>query len=224
MRKALVILAAALATAAFAGENTGKIVDMTYKLPTAGGPVDFTVTDKAGAELATLTCTKVGEDTKEIKVWWLDPEHMPNGDEELAFTWGDKVSTGPVKNHVLGLCQLRNFNPGNNATITLKVVFVGNVANRIKLDTFPVGNIVPVANIPGEWGSVVNPTGLKGEKEAGLPAAAKYLDLSEYGATVSVDKNNYTATIVWKYEYSPNNNFAAIPNGQFEIGLMQFQK
>jgi hypothetical protein len=223
MRKVMVTLAAlAIATAAFAGENFGKIVETTYKLPNENGPVDFTITDKNGTELANVYCSEVGMETKEVKAYWLDPEHMPKPEDEVAFTWASKIETGSVEKHVAGLCQLRNFNPGNNATIKLKVKFVGHVANRIGQGLIKAADLVPVANIPGEWGSVVNDSGLKGDREANLPAP-KYLDLTEFGATVAVDGTD-SATITWTYVYNPKSTFASIPNGQFEIGLLIFNR
>jgi len=66
----------------------------------------------------------------------------------------------------------------------------------------------------------VNPKGLKGKQEEGIPTP-KYLDLTEYGAKVEVDAENYEATFTWTYE--PAKGFY-VTDGQLDIGLVQYQK
>ncbi len=102
----------------------------------------------------------------------------------------------------------------------MRVVFVGHVANRVKLGTINPEDIIPVANSPGYWGSVVNAKGLKGKQEEGTPKP-KYLDLTEYGAEVEVDTENYEATFTWTYQ--PTQGFY-ITDGQLDIGLIQYRK
>ncbi len=224
MRYVLVVIGmlALAAGAAFAGKNLGEVVKTEAEAPGDGGAVDCTIKDKPGAELATFTCSEVGEGGKDLKVWWLDPEHMPAADEKVYFTWGTQVQEGAVESNVVGLAQIQNFNPAGGATITLKVYLVGHVANRLQLGSIKAADIVPVANVPGEWGSVVNTSGLKGEEEANLPGP-KYLDLTEYGAKVDVNTTDYTATITWTYNYAGAKAFR-VPNGQLDIGLFAFSR
>ncbi len=220
MRWALVSLAAlALAAAAFAGENTGKIISTKVAGPGDGEPFETVVNDAAGNPLMHVTCTAVAEGKKDVKVYWLDPEHMP-ADAPFYFTWQNKVKEVVVGKNCVGLAQFQNFHPEGKATITMRVVFVGNVANRVKLGNIKPEYIIPVANTPGQWGSVVNTNGLKGTLEEGVQTP-KYLDLTEYGAKVDVDTNNYEATLTWTYE--PAQGFM-IAEGQLDIGLIQYQR
>jgi len=217
MRYFLVVVAAiALAAPAFAGVNTGKIVKTKIAAPGVGRQFDAVVNDDAGNPLASISCSKLDTEKGDVKIYWLDPEHMPQGDAPLAFTWGDKIENGTVEQNVVGLMQLQNFYPDGQATFTMKVVFVGHVANRLKMGVIKAADIVPVANTPGEWGSVVNTSGVKGKIEKGI-TAPKYLDLTEYGAKVEVDTTNYEATFSWTYE--PAKGFVVM-DGQLDIGLM----
>lgn len=221
MRWAIVSLAAlALASAAFAGENTGKIISTKIAGPGGGNPFEIVVNDAFDNPLMHVKCSEVAEGKKDVKVYWLDPEHMPDAEAKFYFTWGDKVEEVLVGKNCVGLAQFRDFYPQGKATITMRVVFVGQVANRVKLGTIKPGNIIPVANSPGYWGSAVNPKGLKGKKEEGIPTP-KYLDLTEYGAKVEVDTENYEATFTWTYD--PAKGFY-ITDGQLDIGLVQYQK
>jgi hypothetical protein len=221
MRWALAILAAlALAGAAFAGENTGKIISTKVSGPGDGQPFETIVNDAAGNPLMHIKCSEVGEGKKNIKVYWLDPEHMPDAEAKFYFTWDDKIQELAVEKNCVGLVQLRDFYPQGKSTITMRVVFVGHVANRVKLRTIKPENIIPVANSPGYWGSVVDAKGLKGKQEEGTPTP-KYLDLTEYGAKVDVDTENYEAAFTWTYE--PTEGFY-ITDGQLDIGLIQYQK
>jgi len=215
MRKFLIAVAAlALVAAAFAGENTGKIVTSKVAGPGDSQPFATVVNDDAGNPLVEVTCTKLGEGTKDVKLYWLDPEHMPKDDANVDFTWGDKIENRTVKNNVAGILALRDFHPGGDATITVKVHFVGNVVNRLHYGEIKAANLVPVANRPGVWGSVVHTQGLKGES-ANLPQP-KYLDLTEYGATIAVNGNT-DATVTWTYD--PKKGFM-VDYGQLDIGIM----
>jgi hypothetical protein len=221
MRWALVSLAAlALAAAAFAGENTGKLISTKSAGPGDGQPFETVVNDAAGNPLMHFEDTAVGQGKKDVKVYWLDPEHMPDEDAKFYFTWTDKVKEVLVGKNCVGLAQFRDLYPEGKSTITMRVVFVGNVANRLKLGTIKPEYIIPVANSPGQWGSVINPKGLKGKLEEGIPTP-KYLDLTEYGAKVEVDSENYEATFTWTYE--PTRGFLII-DGQLDIGFIQYQR
>ncbi len=221
MRRILVGLTAlALAAAAFAGENTGKIISTKVSGPGDGEPFETIVNDAAGNPLMDIKCSGVGQGKKDVKVYWLDPEHMPDAEAKFYFTWGNVVKEVLVGKNCVGLAQFRDFYPEGKATITMRVVFVGQVANRVKLGNIKPEYLIPVANSPGFWGSVVNPKGLKGKLEEGI-ATPKYLDLTEYGAKVEVDTENYEATFTWTYE--PTEGFL-ITDGQLDIGLIQYQK
>ncbi len=222
MKRILVGLTAlALAAAAFAGENTGKIISTKISGPGDGEPFETVVNDAAGNPLMTIECSGVAQGKKDVKVYWLDPEHMPDDEAKFYFTWGNVVKEVEVGKNCVGLAQLRNFYPEGKATITMRVVFVGNVANRIKPGLIKPEYIIPVANSPGFWGSVVNSKGLKGKREEGI-STPKYLDLTEYGAKVEVDTESYEATLTWTYEPIEDGFF--ITDGQFDIGLIQYQK
>lgn len=221
MRCVLVSLAAlALAAGAFAGENTGKIVETKVAGPGDGQPFETVVNDAAGNPLADIACSELELGKKDVKIYWLDPEHMPAADAKFYFTWGDNVEECTVEENCVGLGQFRNLFLEGQSTVTMRVVFVGHVANRLKLGTIKAANFIPVANTPGQWGSVVNTSGLKGTLEEGLPGP-KYLDLTEYGAAVSVDAQNYEATFTWTYD--PALGFI-IEDGQLELGLVVVQK
>lgn len=221
MRYLLVGLTAlALAAAAFAGENTGEIIETKIPGPGDGQVFETILNDAAGNPLMHLKCTAVGQGKKDVKLYWLDPEHMPDAEAKFYFTWGDTVKEVLVGKNCIGLAQFRNFYPEGKATITMRIVFVGNVANRMKLGNIKPEYIVPVANSPGYWGSVINDKGLKGKREEGIPTP-KYLDLTEYGATLEVDAGKYEATFTWKYE--PVQGFM-ITDGQLDIGLIQYQR
>jgi hypothetical protein len=221
MRYLLVGLTAlALAAAAFAGENTGEIISTKVPGPGDGQAFETILNDAGGNPLMHVKCTAVGQGKKDVKLYWLDPEHMPDAEAKFYFTWGDKVKEVLVGKNCIGLAQFRDFYPEGKATITMRVVFVGQVANRVKLGNIKADYIVPVANSPGYWGSVINDKGLKGKREEGIPTP-KYLDLTEYGATLEVDTTNYEATFTWKYE--PTQGFM-ITDGQLDIGLIQYQR
>lgn len=221
MRRVIIILAClAAAASVFAGTNTGKIVKTKIAAPGVGKPFEVVVNDDAGNPLATLSCSKLDTAKGDVKIFWLDPEHMPDAEAKVNFTWGDKIQPCSVGKNVIGLMQLQNFNPDGGATITMKVVFVGDVANRLKYGTIKAADIVPVANTPGEWGSVVNTSGLKGKLEKGI-TEPKYLDLTEYGATVDVDTTNYEATFTWTYQPVKG---LVVMDGQLDIGLMFVQR
>ena len=221
MRWMLVGLTAlALAATVFAGENTGKILSSKFPGPGDNEPFEAAASDAAGNPLMDLKCSEVGEGKKDVKLYWLDPEHMPDADAKFYFTWGNVVEEVLVGKNCVGLVQLRDFYPEGKATITMRVVFVGNVANRVKLGSIKPGYIIPVANSPGYWGSAVNDKSLKGKREEGIPTP-KYLDLTEYGAKVEVDTTNYEATFTWTYE--PTAGFM-VTDGQLDIGLIQYQK
>jgi hypothetical protein len=213
-------IALALAAWAFAGENTGEIVKAKFSGPGDGKPFEAMVNDEAGNPLMHLTCSMVERGKEDVKVYWLDPEHMPEAEATFYFTWGDRVEEVNVESNCVGLLQLRDFYPEGGATIEMRVVFVGQVANRMQVGAVKPAYIIPVANSPGYWGSVVNDKGLKGEMEEGI-RSPKYLDLTEYGAKVAVDANNYEATFTWKYD--PVGGLA-VYNGQLDIGLVQYQK
>jgi hypothetical protein len=210
----------ALAGAAFGGENTGKIISTKFAGPGDGKPFEAIVNDAYDNPLVNIKCSELEQGKKDIKVYWLDPEHMPDEDAEFYFTWASKVEEVLVGQNCIGLVQLQNFYPEGMATVTVRVHFVGNVANRIKYGNINPANIVPVANSPGQWGSVINTKGIKGDLEEGTPTP-KYLDLTEYGVEVDVDTGNYVATFTWKYE--PTKGFI-IADGQLDIGLIQYQK
>ncbi len=210
------LVALALAAGVFAGENAGKIISTKVAGPGDGQPFETVVNDAADNPLAAIKCTELERGKKDVKIYWLDPEHMPDAEAAFGFTWGDKIEPLTVEKNCVGLAQLRNFYVEGQATVTMRVVFVGHVANRLKLGTIKAEDFVPVANTPGQWGSVVNAKGLKGELEENL-SAPKYLDLSEYGATVDVDATNYEATFSWTYD--PAKGFI-IENGQLDIGLV----
>jgi hypothetical protein len=221
MKWALVsCLALALAAATFAGENTGKIITAKYSGPGDGKPFEAIINDDAGNPLADIKCSEVERGKKDIKVYWLDPEHMPDAEANFYFTWGTVVQELNVEKNCVGIVQLRNFYPEGKATITARVVFVGHVANRVKLGNIKPAYFIPVANTPGQWGSAVNAKGLEGKLEEGVDTP-KYLDLTEYGAKVVVDAQNYEATFTWTYD--PSTGFA-VTDGQLDIGLIQFQK
>ena len=210
----------ALAGAAFAGENTGKIISTKFAGPGDGKPFEAIVNDAHDNPLVNIKCSDLEQGKKDVKVYWLDPEHMPDEDAEFYFTWASKVEEVLVGQNCIGLVQLQNFYPEGMATITMRVSFVGNVANRIKYGNINPANIVPVANSPGQWGSVINTKGIKGKLVEGTPTP-KYLDLTEYGVEVDVDTENYEATFTWTYE--PVTGFI-IADGQLDIGLIQYQK
>jgi hypothetical protein len=214
------LTALALAATAFAGENTGKILESKFSGPGDAQPFEAAASDAAGNPLVDLKCSEVSQGTKDVKFYWLDPEHMPDADAKFYYTWGDNVEEILVGKNCIGLAQLRDFYPDGKATFTMRIVFVGQVANRVKLGNIKPEYIIPVANSPGFWGSVINEKGLKGKREGGLPGP-KYLDLTEYGAKVEVDAKNYEATFTWTYE--PAGGFL-ITDGQLDIGLIQYQK
>lgn len=218
MRKILVVLAVlAVAASAFAGENSGKIVKDKFKVE--GNPFEVILNDTVGNKLVHLTVSEMDDTKGDVKVWWLDPENMPKPDAKLNFTWGDRIEECTVESNVVGLMQLQNFSPEGGATIQMHVYFVGDVANRLKLGIIKHENIRPVFNRPGEWGSVVNTSGLKGDKEGGIKDP-KYLDLSEYGATVEV-KGNSEAILTWVYQPMKG---PVIDFGQCDLGLMVVEK
>ncbi len=210
----------ALAVSAFAGENTGEIVTAKFSGPGDGKPFEAIINDDAGNVLMDVKCSEVERGKKDVRVYWLAPEHMPDAEASFYFTWGDTVKELNVKKNCVGLAQLRNFYPEGQATITMRIVFVGQVANRVKLGTIKPEYFIPVANTPGFWGSAVNDKGLEGNLEEGIETP-KYLDLTEYGAEVNVDTENYEATFTWTYD--PTTGFA-VQDGQLGIGLIQYQK
>jgi len=221
MKRAIIILAAfALAATAFAGENTGKIIKTKFAGPGDGQPFEAVVNDDFGKPLMDIKCSDLERGEKDVPLYWLDPEHMPKAEAEFQFTWSDKVEDCVVESNCVGLVQLQNFFVEGGATITMRVVFVGHVANRVKLGVIKPEYIIPVANTPGEWDSVINTKGIKGKREGGI-VKPKYLDLTEYGAKVTVDTENYEATFTWTYE--PDKGFR-IWDGQLDIGLVSYQK
>lgn len=221
MKWALVsFITLALAASAFAGENTGKIITEKFSGPGDGKPFEAIVNDAEGNPLMNLTCSVVEKGKKDVKVYWLDPEHMPDDQATFYFTWGDTVKEVGVKKNCVGLAQLRNFYPEGQATITMRIVFVGQVANRVKEGAIKPEYFIPVANTPGFWGSVIDNKGLDGTMEEGIQSP-KYLDLTEYGAEVTVDTKNYEATFTWTYD--PGTGFT-VQDGQLDIGLIQYQK
>ena len=221
MRWAIVCgIALALAVSAFAGENTGKVITAKFSGPGDGKPFEAIVNDGAGNVLMDIKCSEVELGKKDVKVSWLDPEHMPDAEAVFYFTWGDTVKELSVKKNCVGLVQLRNFYPEGQATITMRIVFVGQVANRVKLGTIKPDYFIPVANRPGFWGSAVNAKGLEGKREEGIQTP-KYLDLTEYGAEVNAGAEKYEATFTWTYE--PTKCFT-VQDGQLDIGLIQYQK
>jgi hypothetical protein len=221
MRWVLVSLTAlALAAGAFAGENTGKIVKTKVAGPGDGQPFETVVNDAEDNPLMGIACSELERGEKDVKIYWLDPEHMPSATAPFYFTWGDNVEECTVEENCVGLGQFRNLFLEGQSTVTMRVVFVGHVANRLKEGSISADDFYPVANTPGQWGSVVNATGLAGTLEEGLPGP-KYLDLTEYGATVSVDAQKYEATFTWKYD--PTAGFI-VEDGQLELGLVVVQK
>ncbi|MGD8719911.1 MAG: hypothetical protein PVH29_13960 [Candidatus Zixiibacteriota bacterium] len=216
----IAVLGLALATTALAGDNTNKIIKTKISGPGDGQPFEGIVNDDAGDPLLVLKCSELEMGKKNVEIRWLDPEHMPKAEDKLYFTWGETVKECAVEANCVGLAQLRNFYPEGKSTITVRVVFVGHVANRVKLGTIKPDYFIPVANSPGFWGSVIDDSGLKGKVEEGIQTP-KYLDLSEYGAKVTVDTKNYEATFTWTYD--PADGFI-IEDGQLEIGLIQYQK
>jgi len=213
-------IALALAVSAFAGENTGKIVTAKFSGPGDGKPFEAIVNDGAGNVLMDVKCSEVERGKKDVKVYWLDPEHMPDAEASFYFTWGNTVKELNVENNCVGIVQLRNFYPEGKATITMRIVFVGHVANRLKYGTIKPEYFIPVANTPGRWGSAVNAKGLEGKREEGIDTP-KYLDLTEYGAEVNAGAEKYEATFTWTYD--PITGLAVI-DGQLDIGLIQYQK
>ena len=221
MKWALVsCLGLALAATAFAGDNTGEIITAKFSGPGDGEPFEAIINDAAGNPLMHLKCSEVDQGTKDVKAYWLDPEHMPKAEASFYFTWTDTVKKLTVEKNCIGLLQLRNFYPEGQATITMRVVFVGQVANRMKYGNVKPEYIIPVANSPGYWGSTVNAKNLTGTLEEGIDTP-KYLDLTEYGAEVAVDTKNNEATFTWTYD--PTNG-PVVRDGQLDIGLIQFQK
>jgi hypothetical protein len=217
MRITLISLAVvALVGAAFAGENAGKILETKVAGPGDGQPFETVVNDAAGNPLMSVACSNLEQGKKDIKIYWLDPEHMPDAAAQFYFTWGDNVEPVTVESNCVGLAQFQNLFLEGQSTVTMKVVFVGHVANRLKLGTINAADIVPVANTPGKWGSVVNTKGVKGDLEEGIKTP-KYLDLTEYGAKVTVDATNYEATFTWTYNQAMG---FYIENGQLDIGLL----
>lgn len=221
MRWVLVSLTAlALAAGAFAGENTGKLVESKVAGPGDGQPFETVVNDAAANPLMVIACSEVERGEKDVKVYWLDPEHAPAADANFYFTWGDQIEECTVEENCVGLGQFRNFFPEGQSTVTLRVVLVGQVVNRLKLGTISADDFHPIANAPGKWGSVVNAKGLEGDLEENLPGP-KYLDLTEYGATITVDTQKKEATVTWKYD--PTAGFI-VAHGQLELGIAVVKK
>jgi hypothetical protein len=221
MRRAIIILAAfALAATAFAGENTGKIIKTKFAGPGDGQPFEAVINDDFGNPLMDIKCSELERGEKDVKIYWLDPEHMPKAEAEFQFTWSDKIEDCVVESNCVGLAQFQNFFVEGGATITMRIVFVGHVANRIGLGVIKPEYIIPVANRPGAWDSVINTKGIKGKREGGI-VKPKYLDLTEYGAKVKVDTEKHEATLTWVYE--PDKGFH-IWDGQLDIGLVSYQK
>jgi len=219
MRRTIVVLAAlALAAAAYAVEKSD-IIKTEIAGPGDGQPFEIVINDDAGNPLATLTCSKLDEGKKDIKVYFLDPQHMPDPEANVNVTWGSEIKEVLVKSNVVAIIQLRNFHPDGQSTLTLKLNTAGSVANRLKYGNIKAENMVAVANTPGQWGSVVSTSGLKGD---GLKPP-KYLDLTtEYGVKVNVDTAKWkSADFTWTYE--PMKGLAVL-DGQLDIGIMVVTK
>ncbi len=209
----------AFAGLAFAGENTGEIVKTKIANPGAGNPFEVIVNDAGGNPLVKVTCPKMDEGKGDVKVWYLDPEHMPKPDEKFDFTYASKMEEVDG-NNVVGLVQLQNFYPEGGAVVTVEISVCGSVLNRIKYGTLKETSFVAAGGIPGEWGSVVNTSGIKGDKEEGVDRP-KYMDLAEYGVSVAYDAAGEKAT--FSYTHNPLKG-SIIKDGQAELGILAVTK